>query len=184
MFHLCSQRYILPNYWELKRKDFFKSGKNIKEPTIFERQSHKNYNYPYQFFLISYIHPYQLHVIHSCSAWIQFSWSCLMMESDKDSDNSYICKVFAIKLRWFAQWSGCLDHWRLWKKHPKWEMRFLTISLLPWGHQPCGKGRLQPIRKTYVQWQELIDNPSWATVEWSPAAGAQRVQREEVWGQK
>lgn len=35
MFHPYSPRYILPSCWQLKEKDFFKSGKkNIKEPII------------------------------------------------------------------------------------------------------------------------------------------------------
>lgn len=71
---------------------------------------------------------------------------------------------FLEKLRWFVQWSGCLDHWQLWKKHPKGERCVLTISLLPWGHHPCGRGRLQPIQETYIltrtYWQPIL-SVSW-----------------------
>ena len=81
-----------------------------------------------------------------------------MIEGHRDNDNSKKCARFSLKLVWFAQWSGCLDDWRLCKVN--------TFSKFLCHCEPSGKGSLNLSRKhTYNNKNMLITHTKWQANE-------------------
>lgn len=75
---------------------------------------------------------------------------------------------------WFAQWSGCLCHWRLWKCSPSGRHIFEQFLGSCEGRQ-ASKGRLRHLQRTHRQ-QGHVDNAYYMR---SLEATAQGV---DIWG--